>query len=202
MPARGQSRGGCGIAADVRTVFGTGLAEDPQTIRQRKENLRQRCIPWFSWTEEQRRKESGMKEYVKPVVLENEELMEGVYAASGDCWDVSAPSTQDWNGNSHEFEVRATHNNDLEHISGQCTVRLVFSNTISNATAEAETCTWSGNTVTVTRKSHGNAYLSGDKMSFKVRVACADEASTRSVTCTSVTCTYCDHQTNVQGGYD
>jgi hypothetical protein len=30
-----------------------------------------------------------MKNYVKPVVLANEELAEGVYAASGDCYTVS-----------------------------------------------------------------------------------------------------------------
>lgn len=142
-----------------------------------------------------------MKEYVKPVILENEELAEGVYAASGDCWTVSASSAQDWNGSEHVFEVAAVHSTGLEHISGACTVRLVFSNTLTSARAEYPS-TWSGSTVEITRGSLANAYKSGDRMTFKVWVTCADEALTKAVTCTSASCTYCDHQTNVQGGID
>lgn len=55
-----------------------------------------------------------MKEYVKPVVLENEELAEGVYAASGGtiarkCDSIymngvwQAPDYSDWNGRTRGY---------------------------------------------------------------------------------------------------
>jgi len=143
-----------------------------------------------------------MKEYVRPIVLENEDLAEGVYAASGDCWSVSAKSVQEWNGSAHEFEVSAVHSTGLEHISGAFTVRLTFNDTLTDAASDGGSCSCSGNTVTVTRENHANAYGSGDRVTFKVRVVCANEAATRAVSCSSATCIDCDHQTNVQGGYD
>ena len=143
--------------------------------------------------------------YEKPVVLVNEELAEGVYAASGaqvstDCWTVEAVSVQDWDGSSHVFEVRCKHSTDVVHISTKTDVTLTFSNTVTDARSEFS-CSYSGSTVNVSRELHANAYNSGDTMTYKVWVKAADEATTKAITCTyaGISCT---HAVNVQGGFD
>lgn len=146
-----------------------------------------------------------MKAYVKPVVLAAEELSEGIYTASGedvttDCWTVDAVSVQDWNGSHHVFEVRCTHSTSVEHISSATLVTLTFSSPVTNAYSEF-TCDYSGNTVTIERELHANAYKSGDNMTYKVWVQAADEATTKSISCTNKVIS-CTHKTNVQGKYD
>ncbi len=147
-----------------------------------------------------------MKDYVKPVVLENEELAEGVYAASGagvsttDCWTVDAYSVQAWNGSHNVFEVHAVHSAGVQHISGCTTVTLTFSVPLTDAYSEFS-CTFSGKTVTVTRELLADAYMSGDDYTYKVWVKAADEATTKAISCDKATIT-CRHETNVQGIYD
>ena len=130
-----------------------------------------------------------MKDYVKPIVLSNEELAEGVYAASGgipegDCWTVEAYSVQDWNGSEHVFEVKAIHSNEFKHISIETVVTLTFSTTVTSAKSEFP-CTFSGNTVTVTRTLLADGYKSGDNYTYKVWVSTGDEATTKAITCES-----------------
>ena len=140
-----------------------------------------------------------MKGYEKPVAVINDELSEGVYAASGsaDCWTVSAKSVQDWNGSQHVFEVHITHSTAVEHISSASTVTLTFSNTITGVYSEFP-ASCSGNTVTITRTLHANAYKSGDNATYKVWVQAADEASTKALYCTGATIS-CTKTVNVQG---
>lgn len=150
-----------------------------------------------------------MKNYEKPVVLETEELAEGVYAASGgvagaststDCWTVDAVSVQDWDGANHIFEIRCRHSNSVQHISSNTDVTLTFSNLVVDARSEFP-CTFSGSTVVVSRTLHANAYNSGDNMTYKVWVRSSDEATTKAISCTGATIT-CTHQMNVQGVID
>lgn len=131
-----------------------------------------------------------MKDYVKPIVLSNEELAEGVYAASGgipegDCWTVEAYSVQDWNGSHHVFEVHAVHSNQYKHISTETVVTLTFSQNVVSVGNEKEfPSTYNGNTVTITRTLHANGYQSGDQYTFKVWVSTGDETTTKAITCT------------------
>ncbi len=146
-----------------------------------------------------------MKAYVKPVVLAAEELSEGIYTASGedittDCWTVDAVSVQDWNGSHHVFEVRCRHSSSVEHISASTLVTLTFSSPVTDAYSEF-ICNYSGSTVTIERELHANAYKSGDNMTYKVWVKGADEATTKSISCTQKVIS-CTHKTNVQGKYD
>ena len=133
-----------------------------------------------------------MKGYEKPMVMVNDGLSEGVYAASGateaaDCWTVDPVSVQDWNGSHHVFD-----------ISSATTVTLTFSNALTDAYSEFPS-SFSGTNVTVTRELHANAYKSGDTMTYKVWVKAADEATTKSISCigSSISCT---KTVNVQGG--
>lgn len=140
-----------------------------------------------------------MKGYEKPVAIVNDEISEGIYADSGsaDCWTVEAPSVQDWNGSHHVFQVHIVHSNSVEHISSASTVTLTFSNTLTDAYSEFES-SFSGNTVTITRTLHANAYKSGDDATYKVWVKAADEASTKALTVTGATIS-CTKTVNVQG---
>lgn len=151
-----------------------------------------------------------MKSYEKPIAVVNDEISEGVYAASGaggggggsstDCWTVDAVSVQDWNGSHHVFEIRCAHSTAVKHISSNTEVNLTFSAPLTDAYSEFS-CSFSGTSVTVNRTLHANAYNSGDTMTYKVWVKAADEAATKGITCTGATIT-CTHQTNVQGDYD
>lgn len=141
--------------------------------------------------------------YEKPVVLVNEELAEGVYAASGaTCWTPSIKSTQDYVDGYHIFEVGNVHSTDVEHISAGYTVRISCSSVVNKAYAENNwACNISGKDVDVTRTLHANAYKSGDNTTFKVWIGTGDEATTKALTA-SVTSIDCDKQVNVQGGFD
>ncbi len=140
-----------------------------------------------------------MKSYEKPIVVVNDGLSEGVYAASGtgDCWTVVAPSVQDWNGSHHVFEIQCVHSDAVEHISSASTVVLTFNNDLTDAYSEFE-CTFSGNTATIKRELHANAYKSGDTMTYKVWAKAADEATTKALAVTDATIS-CTKTVNVQG---
>ena len=94
-----------------------------------------------------------MKNYVKPIVLANEELAEGVYAASGavgnaNCWTISVRSDQDWNGSHHVFEVTIVHSDTVQHISTESTSVLTFSHALTDAYTESDfSASFGGNTM-------------------------------------------------------
>ena len=142
--------------------------------------------------------------YKKPLILVNDDLAEGVYAASGagDCWAVSGRSVQDWNGSHNVFEMCAVHSKDAAHNTTQVVYTYTFSAPVTNAYAEGGLdCQYSGNTVTVTRNLHANGYHSGDNVTFKVWVRAADEATTKAIALTGISYV-CRHEENVQGGID
>lgn len=148
-----------------------------------------------------------MMNYEKPIILANEDVAEGVYAASGagistDCWNIGVSSVQDWNGSENTFEVKMTHSTGVVHITNNVVITLIFSTAVTNVRTEGGvSCTFSGNTATVTRQLHANGYNSGDTATFKVFATTGDETTTKALGCSigSYTCT---HMENVQGGLD
>ena len=149
-----------------------------------------------------------MKTYEKPVVLANEELAEGVYAASGavsggTCWTIveDKDAAQEWNGSHHVFQMKITHSDAVEHISMQSTSVITFNNTVTDAYSEGN-CAASvtgDKTVTVVRTLHANAYQSGDVATYKVWVKSSDEATTRGLAILGATITDTGITENVQG---
>jgi len=144
-----------------------------------------------------------MKNYEKPIAVVNDELSEGVYAASGassaDCWTINPYSVQDWNGSHHVFEVKIVHSDSVKHISTASTSTITFSNNLQDAYSEGNvSVSFGGNTVTAVRTLHANAYQSGDVATFKVWVQAADEATTKALTVTGATIS-CTKSVNVQG---
>lgn len=143
-----------------------------------------------------------MKTYEKPIAVVNDELSEGVYAASGgassaDCWTIDVKSVQDWDGYYNVFEVSCKHTKAVKHISASTTVTLTFSNTLAGARSEFP-CSFSGNSVTVTRELLADAYNSGDSVTYKVWASTGDQATTKALTVTGKTIS-CEKVVNVQG---
>ncbi len=155
-----------------------------------------------------------MREYVKPIVLENEELAEGVYAASGsvgegapdegvtdeaECWTVEVTKEQVV---AHEgwanFRVKAEHSL-VQHISTASTVVINFSQNITSANFEGFDVSISGSVVTLTRASHGNSYNTHDNYNTLLKVYCEDPTTLSIVGVPTITCT---KSVNVQGGFD
>lgn len=147
-----------------------------------------------------------MKKYEKPIVLATEELAEGIYAASGvdanTCWTIiDVRSTQEDNGQGeHVFEVEIEHTTAVQHISMECTTVLTFNNNVTGASTEGNcTASYSGNTVTIVRSLLADAYNSGDRVTYKVWVKAADEATTRALAVTGKRITDTGITVNVQG---
>lgn len=140
-----------------------------------------------------------MKNYVKPVVLENEEIFEGVYAASGllssECWQPSVVMDQADAGGYSTYRVSASHSGTVEHISSQTTITIIFAGNVTGAEFEGFDASISGSTVILTRQSHANAYKSGDQFNTLLKIWPAGLG----VLDYGIEC---KHEENVQGKYD
>lgn len=102
-----------------------------------------------------------MKNYEKPVVLANNEMSEGVYAASGDCYTCSATVNQapELGQDCYVVRVKLIHNAADGHHSNTRRVTIKF---LQNVTfKQAGTCTlYSGDgtpSLTVETVHHNNA---------------------------------------------
>lgn len=144
--------------------------------------------------------------YSRPSVMVNETLAEGVYAASGstegggDCWTVGVTSVQDWSGDSHVYEVKASHSKEALHITTLVKYTFTFSQPLTSFRSEF-TSYGSGNTWTVERDCHANGYRSGDEVTFKIWAFTGDQATTASLPAPSVSWS-CRHEMNVQDQID
>lgn len=146
-----------------------------------------------------------MKNYEKPVVLANDEIAEGVYAASGmtgetsgDCWTVEVTKDQSDAGGYCTFRVAARHSDSVTHISTKTVVTIVFNDTVTGAEFEGFEASVNGNTVTLTRESHANAYYSGDNFNTLLKIWSPSYKDIQRVSA-DISCT---HAVNVQGGFD
>lgn len=93
-----------------------------------------------------------MKKYERPVVMINEELAEGIYAASG-CYIFTSRITQkpegqrDW----YVIQVDGTHMAVDGHHSSDRTLRITFNQNVTYKDSEAYTCEGSGTTALTLR---------------------------------------------------
>lgn len=138
--------------------------------------------------------------YIKPVIMLNEDLAEGVYTASGeaDCWTIEVKSDQEWNGRYHTFRVNIVHSNTVQHISTASTSVITFSLPVKYAQSEGFDVSYSGNTVTIVREQHANAYQSGDNANFLLEVEADTKDLTEALAVTNATIS-CTKSVNVQG---
>jgi len=146
-----------------------------------------------------------MKKYIKPVVEVNEDLAEGVYAASGSygaggCWEILSVEKNPGGGDKRDIEVYVNHDLGAQHISNALTIEFEFNYPIASAVIDdVGEVAVSGNKVTVTRILLGNAYTSGDKVSFKVHVGTVDPSFLDTLEVVGYRLVSCDKSANVQG---
>lgn len=75
-----------------------------------------------------------MNTYEKPVIKMNEEVAEGVYAASGsDCWDVSVDFTP--HADKVEVQISAYHTNSTEPHKANLSVTIEFNKPINGGSS-------------------------------------------------------------------
>lgn len=67
----------------------------------------------------------GMKGYEKPVVLVNEELSEGVYAASG-CYTVTTRVHQEIQNGRGDYRIQVDGKHDADHTKEKQTLTISF----------------------------------------------------------------------------
>lgn len=139
-----------------------------------------------------------MKNYERPIVIINEDLAEGVYAASGDCWSIYVKRDQSDAGGYSTFRIFADHSTSLQHVSQGTSMTITFSTAISKAEYEDNnvSVTWSGNSVTLSREMHGNSYLSGDNFKSLLKVWTVDGSVPNDDPSATIACT---KVVNVQG---
>ena len=92
-----------------------------------------------------------MKNYVKPMVLVNDELAEGVYAASGDCYEYWARITQtpELGRPNYCIQIDGVHNAADGHHSSERQFKLVFNQPVTYISSNACTVTGSGTSTLV-----------------------------------------------------
>ncbi|MCR4649827.1 MAG: hypothetical protein K5776_12200 [Lachnospiraceae bacterium] len=148
-----------------------------------------------------------MKNYEKPMVLSNEELAEGVYAASGNegvCWTISYVVSQEWNGTGKVYELHGKHSDTVKHWSKGTVVTIEFLNPSSNplvVSAENNinyTVAVTGNVAKITRNLGADSYKSGDEFTYKVFVFAGSETASKLVSIQHISIS-CMITSNVQG---
>lgn len=96
-----------------------------------------------------------MSNYEKPVVMVNEELAEGVYAASGavsTCWSMEWDKKENYDGTWQNFRFQIRHiDTDHAKTGDNIVVVLNFSGQVTEAQSnDVAGVSCSGNTVTIT----------------------------------------------------
>lgn len=102
-----------------------------------------------------------MKNYVKPVVLDNEEVFEGVYAASGDCYTVTAYIHQfpETGRQTYKLQVNGTHHADDGHHSGEQVLILNFNQPVTYVWSQGTLVGGDGtSSISIKYNYHNNMY--------------------------------------------
>ncbi len=165
-----------------------------------------------------------MKNYESPVIYDNEELAEGVYATGSGgggatCWSVKINGSQDNAGidgvsgcTYSVTEVAASHHTDIVHDS----IGLTFEGDIQiNTEGDSVKRIWAEQTdgVTyeftfiegsthffVTRNRYADAFHSGDEVTFKIMVASSSPDIQNPPKVINVYNPVCNSQANWEGG--
>lgn len=104
-----------------------------------------------------------MKKYEKPIVMINDELAEGVYAGSGDCYTVEAkieqgPDRAAYHSN-YVVKIDGKHSAADNHHSSARKIRIEFNLPVTYISSNAASCEGNGtNTLTLLYVQTGDAY--------------------------------------------
>lgn len=127
-----------------------------------------------------------MKNYEKPCVLVNEELAEGVYAASG-CYTVTAAITQQPEEGRGNYLIRVDAVHEADHHSSMQVIELTFNKVVEYVSSEAQSASGSGSTtLTLTYGNYHNN--NSDRIGLANLCVVADAG----LSVTGARCTYCN----------
>lgn len=134
-----------------------------------------------------------MKKYEKPVVLVNEELAEGVYAASGkDCYTVSAQIVQlpELGKDTYTIQMDGVHNAQDGHHSSERVIKVVFNQVVTYVSSNAASVSGSGsNTLYLTYVQGNGSYHNNAQDTLGL--GNLDVISEAGLAINSVSCSYC-----------
>ena len=166
-----------------------------------------------------KKRRDAMKNYVSPVIFDNDELAEGVYATGSGktCWEIGInqsgcqdnAGSMDGGATSYSVtEVWGKHTSDVYHISngltfegelligpGQKVTKVECQDNVIFTAVYIEGAT----TFTVKRTDHANAYTSGDNPSLKIKVFSTTPNGMAPAKVLRVYNPVCDSEVNVQG---
>ncbi len=133
-----------------------------------------------------------MKKYERPVVLVNEELAEGVYAASGDCYTVSAVIVQipELGKDSYTIQMDGVHAAQDGHHSSERVIKVVFNQVVTYVSSAAANVSGSGsNTLYLTYVQGNGSYHNNAEDTLGL--GNLEVISEVGLAINSVSCTYC-----------
>ncbi len=142
-----------------------------------------------------------MKKYEKPVVMINEELAEGVYAASGDCYTFNSYITQTptTGMDYYTIQINGVHAANDNHHSSVRTVKIVFNQNVTYKESLAASVNGSGSSTLyleyvdgVNGSYHNNG---SDNIGLGNLTVYADEG----LSILSTSCSYCNMDCTYEG---
>ncbi len=137
-----------------------------------------------------------MRNYEKPIVLANEELSEGVYAASGNCYTVTAVIMQQPDNGRGDYRIQldAVHAAADDHHSTVRRIQVTFNQAVEYVSSQANSVSGSGSNTLVLEyvadnngSYHNNAY---DNLGLGNLVVTADPG----LAITGKSCVYCNRE--------
>lgn len=138
-----------------------------------------------------------MKIYEKPVVLTNEELAEGVYAGSGNCYSTTATIVQQPEStHGYIIQVNATHAALDGHHSTNRQIEVSFNQAVNYVSSEASQCWGSGTTKLTLEYARKNGAPYHNNASEYIGLGNLEVTSEAGLAITGCRCVYCDEDCN------
>lgn len=135
-----------------------------------------------------------MKNYEKPIVMLNEDIAEGVYAGSGDCYTfrIKKVQTPEQGRNNYKFQIDGTHNAIDGHHSTLRIVVVEFNQPVNYVSSLAADVSGNGTSVLTLTYDKGNGSYHNnatDNLGLGDLVVTSEEG----LEATKIYCSYCDN---------
>ena len=142
-----------------------------------------------------------MKNYEKPVIITNDEIAEGVYAASGDCYTFTAEIKQkpETGRGDYRIQVNGKHDASDDHHSSERTVQITFNMNVKYKNSLAQTVIGDGTsmlTLTYVDGVNGSYHNNGHE---NIGLGDLFVEAEPGLAITGVSCTYCNHTCTYAG---
>ena len=117
-----------------------------------------------------------MKNYEQPIIYNNEELAEGIYATGSggqNCWSITYEIKQR-NTNPYDpfVNIRIKGEHYAQHSSSAAEIKIIFDSPVRTGVFDSQIfdCNVTGNTVILRRNNHANGFGSVDNFDSNLRI--------------------------------